>query len=91
MFSNFFDANLRKIRKTCEYQKIDLIFRSYIDKSVKEEKRQQRYSVLPLEYNNLGISTKLPLKPDRLWASASNKKNLQKICQVYLCQKVNPF
>ena len=39
LLSHIFDASLHKIRKTCEYKKIDLIFDSYIDKSVKEEER----------------------------------------------------
>lgn len=59
--------------------RIDLVFDSYLDKSIKSSERQRREKKLPIELHEIIRETPLPVDMARFWPSSSNKLKLEKL------------
>ena len=57
--------------------RVDLVFDSYLEKSVKDSERKRRSTVSPTELNIINKDTPLPVETNRFWASGNNKLKLQ--------------
>ena len=67
----------------CNFNRIDIIYYSYINDSLKECERLHRSKCEPIHLKDIQLETKLPIQLDQFWASASNKEKLQKLSRVY--------
>ena len=67
----------------CNFNRIDIIYDSYINDSLKECERLRRSKCEPIHLKDIQLETKLPVQLDQFWASASNKEKLQKLSTVY--------
>ena len=57
--------------------RIDLVFDSYKEGSVKDTERSRRSTMKPIEISMIAEDTPLPVNMDTFWASVSNKAKLQ--------------
>ena len=69
--------------------RIDFVFDSYIEGSVKDSERKRRCQYMPIEVNNLKLDTPLPVEMGTFWASSNNKSKLQKLLKKYLMTTVH--
>ena len=86
VFLDLFQATWKKVKAICDFQRVDVVFDSYVEKSIKEGERKRRSCVQPLEYVNLENDTRIPVQSDRFWASSNNKEMVQCLSRSYLSQ-----
>ncbi|NQY43710.1 MAG: hypothetical protein HRT87_10240 [Legionellales bacterium] len=82
LFGDLVHGAWSMIKSTCKFQRLDIVFDSYIEQSTKEGERMSRYLGEPL-----GETTKIPVQVDRFWASPKNKEMFQSLCHSYLSKK----
>lgn len=79
-FGNLCDAVLRYVQTSAKNAKrIDLIFDSYLKRTIKDSERQRRKMKSPIELQDISRETPLPIEMDRFWPSGKNKLRLQKL------------
>lgn len=66
--------------------RIDFIFDSYIEGSVKDSERLRRTQKPPVLYSNIILETKLPRDMDSFWPSAANKAKLEQLMKGWLVE-----
>ena len=86
IFADLFRATWNKIKNICAFQRLDVVFDSYIEKSIKEGERKRRISVQPLEFAKIDMKTTIPVQLDRFWASANYKEMVQVMSRSYLSE-----
>ena len=86
VFLDLFQATWKKVKAICEFQRVDVVFDSYVEKSIKQGERNRRSCVQPLEYVNLENDTRIPVQLDRFWASSNNKEMVQCLSRSYLSE-----
>lgn len=69
--------------------RIDLVFDTYVEGSVKESERTRRSSCRPIDLNAINSETKLPVSMDAFWASPTNKTKLQQLLRQIAIQQSN--
>ena len=57
--------------------RIDLMFDSYMEMSIKDSERKRRQTIAPIELNMINLETPLPVEMNRFWSSGHNKQKLQ--------------
>ena len=57
--------------------RIDFVFDTYVEGSVKDSERQRRLSCSPIDLNVICEEAPLPVSMESLWASFANKSKLQ--------------
>ena len=57
--------------------RLDLVFDSYVESSIKDSERSRRQNKAPIEMNYISCDTPLPVEMDRFWSSSNNKVKLQ--------------
>ena len=78
-----FMANLTKVNglgcciNSCNFQRMDVLYGSYIKNSIKYSKRQRRKAVNSIMFYNLQTTSIIPIQMDKFWAC--NKENLYKM------------
>ena len=75
VFTNYIMASAKGANR------IDLIFDSYCERSIKDHERQRRQNLHPIELNLLQEDTPLPIEMNRFWTSNQNKCKLQALQQ----------
>ncbi len=71
---------IEKILGICrEPERIDFVFDTYLEGSVKDSERLRRLNDIPIEINNLTSATPLPVKMSTFWGSSANKTKLQTV------------
>ena len=77
-FGEFCDSFLRFIQSSAKgASRIDFVFDSYIDKSIKNSERQRREKKSPIEVHDVRRETPIPQEMDRFWPSIRNKAKLE--------------
>jgi len=64
--------------------RIDFIFDSYIEGSVKDSERLRRTQKTPVLYSNIALESKLAKDMDSFWPSAANKVQMEQLIKGYL-------
>ena len=62
---------------TCGTNRIEIIYDSYIENSIKESERAHRLEVQPIDVIDLNLDSIMPVEMKSFWASPSNKHQLQ--------------
>ena len=62
-----------------DVRRVEIIYGSYLENSIKESERLHRSDVQPVEVINLTLDTALPVETDSFWAPSANKDQLQRI------------
>lgn len=84
-FGDFCEVFLKTvIGLSVNASRIDFVFDSYIEGSVKDSERQRRTLRPPIEYSNLNPETKLPKEMNSVWASSGNKARLEELLTRFL-------
>ena len=65
-------------------QRIDFVFDSYVEGSVKDNERQRRKSKTPIVLSDITNDTRLPKDMDSFWPSADNKVKLEVLLRNWL-------
>ena len=60
-----------------ESHRLDLVFDSYVEGSIKDSERNRRQDKAPIEMNYIHSDTPLTIEMDRFWSSSNNKLKLQ--------------
>ena len=61
-------------------ERIDLVFDSYTERSIKNSERQRRETTQPIdELHTINRETPLPVEMNRFWASSKNEQKLQSL------------
>ncbi|MCG8430863.1 MAG: hypothetical protein MJA29_06805, partial [Candidatus Omnitrophica bacterium] len=69
-------------------ERIDFVFDSYIQGSVKDSERECRSTRSPLIYTNISNDTKLPKEMDLFWPANANKAKLQALISRWLVDNI---
>ena len=64
--------------------RIDFVFDTYIDASVKDSERARRCNCSPIDLNDVSPETPLPVTMESFWASSINKAKLQLLLRKYI-------
>jgi hypothetical protein len=67
--------------------RVDIVYDSYLENSVKEAERMRRYSNEPIEIVNLNLDSVMPVEIDKFWASPTNKEKLQILSRNFFINK----
>lgn len=67
-------------------QRIDFVFDTYVEGSVKDSERLRRCECSPIEVNNLNDDTPLPVDMNAFWSCSSNKVKLQNLLREHILQ-----
>ena len=79
-FGEFTDSFLSYVQHLANQScRIDLVFDSYIDSSIKDSERMRRAKKTPIDLHTIERHTPLPKEMDRFWASRKNKSGLQSL------------
>lgn len=79
-FGQFTDALLKYTKMSAKYaQRIDFVFDSYQEKSIKDSERRRREKTAPIELHDIKRETPVPADMDRFWSSKNNKLKLQSL------------
>ena len=70
--------------------RIDFIFDTYIEGSVKGSERSRRCGCSPIDLYVIATETQLPVTMDAFWASSANKSKLQKLIRQHILTKPKP-
>ena len=90
-FGEFCSQFLNVTYGICRYsERIDFVFDTYIDGSVKESERIRRYSCTPIDLNEVNAETQLPVHMDSFWSSATNKEKLQELLRDTIMENPKP-
>ena len=81
--SNFLNMMLAICKNA---NRIDLVFDSYNEGSVKDTERSRRSTVTPIEISIVAEDTPLPVNMDTFWASISNKAKLQALLRKFVIE-----
>ena len=84
VFEDIIKSIWLSVQNSCGFNHLDVAFRSYIEKSIKEGERRSRVKCEPLEVINMSLASKVPVQIDRILASSANKIALQKLCSIFL-------
>ena len=71
--------------------RIDFIFDTYVEGSVKDSERQRRLRCSPIDLNVICEETPLPVSMDSFWASSANKSKLQGLLRNYVLAHPRPM
>ena len=77
----FFDIIQNICRRA---SRIDFVFDTYLDGSIKDSERKRRSSNKPIEINSVTEETPLPIDMDTFWPSSGNKIKLQLLLRKWL-------
>ncbi len=69
--------------------RVDFVFDSYIEGSVKDSERSRRESSKPIEINQITQATRLPKDLMTFWPSGNNKTKLQKLLKEWLADEAH--
>ena len=73
------------IKRLCpNANRIDFVFDTYVNSSVKDSERIRRSGKSAIEVNNLTGDTPLPAEINAFWACSSNKVKLQNFLSGYI-------
>lgn len=75
--ANNFYENVMKKASIQNTKRIDLVFDSYFENSIKSSERIRRSKVGSISYNKINGHTRLPQQKDKFWGSSQNKIALQ--------------
>ena len=77
-FADFCSTFLNMLLAICKNAtRIDLVFDSYKEGSVKDTERNRRSTMKPIEISMIAEDTPLRVNMNTFWASVSNKAKLQ--------------
>ena len=77
-FADFCSSFLNMLLAICKNAtRIDLVFDSYKEGSVKDTERSRRSTMKPIEVSMIAEDTPLPVNMDKFWASVTNKVKFQ--------------
>ena len=77
-FGHLCNGLIEKVLRICkEPERIDFVFDTYLEGSVKDSERLRRQEDMPIEINNLTSETPLPVKMPAFWGSSANKTKFQ--------------
>ena len=79
--TNFLDMTLGLCGNS---NRIDYVFDTYLEGSVKDSERAQRYSCSPIDLNVMCGDTHLPVTMDTFWASSTNKAKVQGLLRSHI-------
>ena len=65
------------IYNSCTFQRLDIIYDSYIEQSIKFSKRQMQVATNGILVFNIECSSCIPSQMEKFWACDRNKRNLQ--------------
>ena len=83
-----FEIRWKSILSVCEFNQLNIIYDSYITKSIKYGERQRRaFSIEPLVSVNLQETSFILEQMETFWADGSNKENLQEMSRHYFHNK----
>ena len=71
--------------------RIDFVFDTYVEGSIKDSERQRRLSCGPIDLNVICEETPLPVSMDAFWASSANKSKLQGLLRNYVLANPRPM
>lgn len=75
---DFAGAIVNYIKKSAKRaDRIDYIFDSYFDISVKDSERKRRETISPIDFNVVSEETPIPIPVERFWLAKRNKPNLE--------------
>ena len=69
-----------RVQNSGEFNHLDLVFDSYVEKSSKESEIRSRVNYEPFEVINMLLTSKISAQIDQFWASLSNKIAIRKLC-----------
>ena len=73
-----------RVQNSGEFNHLDLVFDSYVEKSSKESEIRSRVNYEPFEVINMLVTSKISAQIDQFWASLSNKIAIRKLCWIFL-------
>ena len=77
-FGDLCDKTLKMVLiKATKASRIDFVFDTYIEGSIKDAERVRRSTQKAIEINNIVAETRLPVDMETFWSSNSNKTKLQ--------------
>ena len=53
------------IERTCVFSRLDVVFDSYIEDSIKEGERRRRSTCEPLKYQIMSLNTPIPIQTEQ--------------------------
>lgn len=65
-------------------KRIDFVFDSYFQQSLKSTEHQRRSKKESIDYHSIDYTTKLPKQAEKFWGSSINKIKLQKFLREYI-------
>ena len=77
------------IYNSCTFQRLDIIYDSYIEQSIKFSERQRRAVTNDILVSNIECSSYIPSQFEKFWASDRNKENLQLISRSFFIEKAS--
>ena len=85
-FKDFAEAFCTEVKKLIKYfaTKIDFIFDSYFETSVKLHERLRRYTCDPIDIHSIDDDVDMPTMEDSFWASTHNKILLQSYLRKFI-------
>ena len=78
-----FDGAWNIISNVCVFSRLDVIYDSYIENSIKYCERQRRSNCKPLDFVNLQLNSLTLVQLDNFLASDKNKESLQKLSKIF--------
>ena len=91
-FGEFCDGMMQLVQHASKgASRIDLVFDSYLDRSIKDSERQKRETKTPIDLMEMDRKTPIPVQMDRFWPSNKNKANLETLLhRTALCHSWDP-
>ncbi|KAG8176011.1 hypothetical protein JTE90_007008 [Oedothorax gibbosus] len=86
-FKNLFDQLWNNASNYKRIKRIDFVFDSYVEHSLKEGERERRRNVDPIELIKIEQDTPIPIQMDRFWSSCKNKEMLQSAAATSFIEK----
>ncbi|KAG8193314.1 hypothetical protein JTE90_003798 [Oedothorax gibbosus] len=86
-FKNLFDHLWNNASNYKIIKRIDFVFDSYVEHSLKEGERERRRNVDPIELIQIEQDTHIPIQMDRFWSSCKNKEMLQSAAATSFIEK----
>ena len=74
------------IYNSCNFQRLDIIYDSYIKQSIKFSERQRRGATNGILVCNIESSLYIPSQMEKCWACDRNKENLQLISRYFFIE-----
>ncbi|KAG8196935.1 hypothetical protein JTE90_027638 [Oedothorax gibbosus] len=86
-FKNLIDQLWNNASNYKRIKRIDFVFDSYVEHSLKEGERERRRNVDPIELIKIEQDTPIPIQMDRFWSSCKNKEMLQSAAATSFIEK----